>query len=113
MPSSAGPQLLVRKTALNRMARTSAVLHTLYNSDACFEEFINNSMTTAFPDDYDKLSFPPAEDGRVQMRLKRKHRKRADSAASYLRRNASFSIAAHDSRQPGGGVDSSVCDRRA
>jgi predicted ATPase len=38
-------------------------------------------MTAAFPDDYDKLTFPPAEDGRTQMRVRRKHRKRADSAA--------------------------------
>jgi predicted ATPase len=58
-----------------------AVLHTLYTSDSEFEEFIDSSMTTAFPDDYEKLSFPPAEDGRVQLRLKRKRRKRADSAA--------------------------------
>ncbi len=58
-----------------------AVLHTLYTSDSEFEDFIDSSMSTAFPDDYEKLSFPPAEDGRVQMRLKRKHRKRPDSAS--------------------------------
>jgi predicted ATPase len=58
-----------------------AVLHTLYTTSAEFEAFIDDSMKAAFPDDYEKLSFPPAEDGRVQMRLKRKHRKRADSAA--------------------------------
>jgi predicted ATPase len=58
-----------------------AVLHTLYTTDREFEEFIDSSMATAFPDDYEKLSFPPAEDGRVQLRLKRKHRKRADSAS--------------------------------
>ena len=58
-----------------------AVLHTLYENDREFEEFIDNSMTTAFPDDFEKLSFPPAEDGRTQLRVRRKHRKRADSAA--------------------------------
>lgn len=58
-----------------------AVLHTLYESDRQFEDFIDGAMTSAFPDDYDKLTFPPAEDGRTQMRLRRKHRKRADSAA--------------------------------
>ncbi len=57
------------------------VLHTLYETDQEFKEFIDNSMMTAFPDDYEKLSFPPAEDGRIQLRLKRKHRKRADRAA--------------------------------
>jgi predicted ATPase len=58
-----------------------AVLPTLYTSDSEFEDFIDSSMTTAFPEDYEKLSFPPAEDGRVQLRLKRKHRKRPDSAS--------------------------------
>jgi predicted ATPase len=58
-----------------------AVLHTLYENDREFEEFIDNSMTTALPDDFEKLSFPPAEDGRTQLRVRRKHRKRADSSA--------------------------------
>jgi predicted ATPase len=58
-----------------------AVLHTLYTTSPEFEAFIDDPMKAAFPDDYGKLSFPPAEDGRVQMRLKRKHRKRTDSAA--------------------------------
>lgn len=58
-----------------------AVLHTLYTTDRDFQNFIDESMKTAFPDDYEELSIPPAEDGRVQIRLKRKHRKRADSAA--------------------------------
>jgi predicted ATPase len=34
-----------------------------------------------FPTITKKLTFPPAEDGRTQMRVRRKHRKRADSAA--------------------------------
>jgi predicted ATPase len=58
-----------------------AVLHTLYENDRQFEEFLDKAMGAAFPDDYNKLSFPPAEDGRTQLRARRKHRKRADSAA--------------------------------
>jgi predicted ATPase len=58
-----------------------AVLHTLYENDRDFEEFLDNAMHAAFPDDYEKLSFPPAEHGRTEMRVRRKHRKTADSAA--------------------------------
>ena len=58
-----------------------AVLSTLYQSDRQFEEFLDNAMASAFPDDYEKLTFPPAEDGRTQLRVRRKHRKRADRAA--------------------------------
>jgi predicted ATPase len=59
----------------------TAVLHTLYENDRQFEDLIDSAMAAAFPDDYEKLTFPPAEDGRTQMRVRRKHRKRADSAA--------------------------------
>lgn len=56
-----------------------AVLHTLYENDRNFEEFLDNAMKAAFPDDYEKLSFPPAEHGRTEMRVRRKHRKGTDS----------------------------------
>jgi predicted ATPase len=58
-----------------------AVLHTLYTDDPRFEEFLDDAMTAAFPNDYEKLSFSPAEDGRVQMRVRRKHTKKKDSAS--------------------------------
>jgi predicted ATPase len=58
-----------------------AVLHTLYENLHQFEDFIDNAMAAAFPDDYDKLTFPPAEHGRTEMRIRRKYRKSADSAA--------------------------------
>jgi len=58
-----------------------AVLHTLYENERNFEEFLDNAMRAAFPDDYDKLSFPPAEHGRTEMRVRRKHRKGTDSPA--------------------------------
>jgi predicted ATPase len=58
-----------------------AVLHTLYENDPGFEEFLDKAMSVAFPNDYDKLVFPPEADGRTQLRVRRKHRKRADSSA--------------------------------
>lgn len=58
-----------------------AVLHTLYSNDRNFEEFLDKAMSAAFPDDYDKLIFPPAEHGRIEMRVRRKHRKGTDSPA--------------------------------
>jgi predicted ATPase len=57
------------------------VLHTLYTGDTEFREFIDSTMTTAFPDDYQGLSFPPAAHGRIELSLKRKHRKRPDSTS--------------------------------
>jgi predicted ATPase len=57
-----------------------AVLHTLYESDRDFEEFLDKVMLAAFPNDYDKLVFPPEADGRTQLRVRRKHLKRADSS---------------------------------
>jgi predicted ATPase len=58
-----------------------AVLHTLYENDRDFEEFLDKAMSAAFPNDYDKLVFPPEADGRTQLRVRRQHRKRADSSA--------------------------------
>jgi predicted ATPase len=57
------------------------VLHTLYTGDQEFKEFIDSTMTTAFPDDYAELGFPPAAHGRVELNLRRRHRKRPDSAS--------------------------------
>jgi predicted ATPase len=58
-----------------------AVLHTLYENHRDFEGFLDKAMSAAFPNDYDKLVFPPEADGRTQLRVRRKHRKRADSSA--------------------------------
>lgn len=58
-----------------------AVLHTLYESEPAFEEFLDKAMAAAFPNDYEKLVFPPEADGRTQLRVRRRHRKRADSSA--------------------------------
>jgi predicted ATPase len=58
-----------------------AVLHTLYQNDRDFEEFLDKCMSAAFPNDYEKLAFPPEASGRVELRVRRKHRRRADSSA--------------------------------
>jgi len=58
-----------------------AVLHTLYLNDRAFEEFLDKAMSAAFPNDYEKLIFPPEADGRTQLRVRRKHRKRDDTSA--------------------------------
>jgi predicted ATPase len=58
-----------------------AVLHTLYTNDRDFQQFLDKAMSAAFPDDYEELAFPPEADGKTQLRVVRKHRKRADSSA--------------------------------
>ena len=58
-----------------------AVLHTLYTNDRDFEQFLDRAMSAAFPNDYEALAFPPEADGRTQLRVRRKHRNRADSSA--------------------------------
>jgi predicted ATPase len=47
-----------------------AVLHSLYTADRDFETEINTAMQAAFGEDFDKLVFPPAADGRVQLRVR-------------------------------------------
>lgn len=58
-----------------------AVLHTLYTNDIVFREDLNSAMRAAFGEDFEELLFPPAEDGRVQMRVRWKSLKRPQSAA--------------------------------
>jgi predicted ATPase len=84
-----GQNAELRRATVTRSARRVnsdgqnliAVLHTLYTNDRAFEEFLDKAMSAAFPDDYDKLIFPPAEHGRTEMRVRRKHRKGTDSPA--------------------------------
>ncbi len=79
----------IRQAAVTRMEKRVApdgqnlipVLHTLYDGDRDFKKEINKAMSAAFPDDFEELNFPPAEDGRVQMRLRRKHGRREHTAA--------------------------------
>ncbi len=57
------------------------VLHTLYTSDRKFKQDINDAMYAAFGDAFDELTFGPAGDQRIQMRLRWKTLKRDQPTA--------------------------------
>lgn len=57
------------------------VLHTLYSSSRSFKNDIDQAMRAAFGEDFEDLTFPPAADQRVQMRLRWRSLKSAQSAA--------------------------------
>jgi len=56
-------------------------LHTLYSSSRDFKSDVDQAMRAAFGDDFEDLTFPPAADQRVQMRLRWRSLKSAQSAA--------------------------------
>lgn len=58
-----------------------SVLHTLYSSNRYFKEELNIAMKAAFGDEFEELVFPPAEDGRVQLRLRWRSLRRQQSAS--------------------------------
>ena len=58
-----------------------SVLHTHYVKNLDFRGAIDDAMKAAFGDDYAELSFPPAEDTRVQLRLRWKSLSETQSAA--------------------------------
>lgn len=58
-----------------------AVLHTLYESDRDFKDDLDLAMKAAFGEEFERLSFPPAADQRVQLRLRWRSLKTAQSAA--------------------------------
>ncbi|MFO7899262.1 MAG: AAA family ATPase [Planctomycetota bacterium] len=84
-----GPTSEIRRSAKARREDTVAsdgqnlasVIHTHYPRDDRTTEAINDAMYAAFGDDFDKLLTPPAEDGRVQLRIKWKSLK--DSLSAY------------------------------
>lgn len=57
------------------------VLHTLYSSSRDFKSDVDQAMRAAFGEDFEELTFPPAADQRVQMRLRWRSLKNAQSAA--------------------------------
>ena len=57
------------------------VLHTLYTEDTSFREEINMAMQAAFGDSFEELTFPPAADQRIQLRVRWKDLKTSTSAA--------------------------------
>jgi predicted ATPase len=58
-----------------------SVLHTVYTGNRNFEEQIDAAMSAAFGEDYNRLVFPPAADGRVQLRVRWKSLRREQSTA--------------------------------
>jgi predicted ATPase len=57
------------------------VLHTLYTGNRDFKQTADAALRVAFGQDYEELTFPPAADQRVQLRLRLKSLKTAISAA--------------------------------
>lgn len=57
------------------------VLHTLYSTDRGFKKDIDAAMQAAFGVDFEELSFPPAADQRIQLRLRWRSLKSTQSAA--------------------------------
>lgn len=58
-----------------------SVLHTLYSTDRAFRDELNTAMKAAFGNEFEELTFPPAEDGRIQLRLRWRSLKREQSAS--------------------------------
>ena len=58
-----------------------SVLHSLYTTDKEFKAHLNDAMQAAFGREFEGLEFPPAEDQRIQMRVRWKSFKAPHSAA--------------------------------
>jgi predicted ATPase len=58
-----------------------SVLHTLYSNDRTFRDEIDSAMRAAFGPEFEELKFPPAEDGRIQLRVHWRSLRRGQSAA--------------------------------
>lgn len=58
------------------------VLHTLYTGDRQFKQDLDLAMHAAFGDDFEEIVFPPDADQRIQLRLRWKGLKHAQSAAN-------------------------------
>jgi predicted ATPase len=57
------------------------VLHTLYSGGRDFKHDLDQAMRAAFSDEFEELTFPPAADQRIQMRLRWKSLQRGQTAA--------------------------------
>jgi predicted ATPase len=58
-----------------------SVLHTLYSTHREFKADVDRAMKAAFGEDFEELTFPPAADQRVQLRLRWRSLESAQSAA--------------------------------
>ena len=56
------------------------VLNTLYSTNRDFKKDVDSAMKAAFGNDFEELSFPPAADQRVQLRLRWRSLKSTQSA---------------------------------
>ncbi|HVA79696.1 MAG TPA: AAA family ATPase [Candidatus Binataceae bacterium] len=82
-------QALVRQAAVARVEKfldsdgqnLIPVLHTLYTGDRKFEQLVDKAMSAAFGPEYENLLFPSAADQRVQLRIRWRSLKTAQSAA--------------------------------
>lgn len=76
--SSVDQDSAVRKSAVTRrelqLSRNGdnlvSVLHSLYTTDKEFKFQLNDAMIAAFGKEFEELEFPPAEDQRIQMRVR-------------------------------------------
>lgn len=48
----------------------ATVLHTLYTTDKAFRNYVIDAMRAAFGREFDEIEFAPAEDQRIQMRVR-------------------------------------------
>ncbi|MDH3892611.1 MAG: AAA family ATPase [candidate division Zixibacteria bacterium] len=76
-PSVSRPEKRVEPDGQNLIS----VLHTLYTDDRDFKKDINSAMNAAFGDDFEELVFSPASDQRIELRVRWKSLKRAQSAS--------------------------------
>jgi len=82
-------QAPIRQAAVARSERRIAadgqnlipVLHTLYTEDREFKKSLDGAMRAAFGNDFEELVFPPAADQRIQLRVRWRSLKTAQSAA--------------------------------
>jgi len=83
------PKAPVRTAALSSFEHSLApdghnlipVLHTLTTTVPAFKEDLDDALTAAFPDEYQEILFPPAADGRIQLRVRWKSLQRPQTTA--------------------------------
>lgn len=76
------PALTRREMAVNGTGdNLISVLHTLYTGSRFFRAELDSAMRAAFGDSFDELSFPPAADLRVQLRVTWKPLRRSQPSA--------------------------------
>ena len=83
------PEASIRKASIARSEtvvdesadNVTAVLHTLYTGVAEFRREVDLAMTAVFGEEFKELVFPPAADQRVQLRVRWRSLRQAQSSA--------------------------------